>query len=820
MAPRQHEPKNLGKRLGSADLVKKGRRRKGRRTATGMGTTTGGIRVRKKPPWTAPAWLSNLLDRRPKARPAKRSKAKKKTARPASNRRLPRRKQGEPSWLARLLGANNARPRRSEADELSAGRNKVFVVMGLLFVVGGIILGRSVQLQLFQGDVYADAAVRQVSMSAMIKAKRGVIKDRNGAELAITVDVDSIYAEPRRIPREQAARMAAKLAPILKQPKLTKRALTKKLQGKRAFTYLRRRVPPEMAQGVRDLGFVGIGTQKEPKRFYPNVSLAAHVLGFTNHKEVGQAGVERNFNAQLQGKSAKVPGLRDNRGKRVYNEGFVPEAVLEGSDITLTLDRHIQHEAEAALKDAVTKHSAKAGVAVVMDPKTGDVLAMASYPTYNPNLIRRGTDLQNRAVTAIYEPGSTMKMVTIAAALEDVEGFTVDKKIDCEGGRWRFGHHTIRDANHKYDELTVTEILQKSSNICTAKIGVMLGRDRLHQWLRKFGLAERTGIELPGEARGLLRAPDTWRDIGLANIAFGQGLNVTPIQILQAAATIANDGVRERPRLVLKTTDKLGHVHPAERPEGVRVLSKKNARLVAKMMVEVTKKGGTAEKAAIPGFNVAGKTGTAQKIDPVTRAYSHELYVASFVGFVPAEKPEVAILVLIDQPKPVKGGQYGGVSAAPAFRRIALAALSARNVFPNNPQAKEDFLASYRPQPIPKGTPNTALTGAEHHRPELPPAASQSPDSDGMLLSSLSAGARQLLMGSAESAPSNPRQPRTKGRMPNFTGLKLHEVLNRSAEVRCDPVVRGTGRVVKQSPRVGAAISSGSTCTLTLAPRG
>ncbi len=816
MAPRKHEPKELGRRLGSADLVKKSRKRRGRGKSMGMGTTTGGIRVRKAPAWSMPVWFSALLDKRPKLGARRKSKARTaKRAHAPSNRRLPRRKQVEPSWLARQLGAK-ARPLRSEADELSAARQKVFIVLGLFFVVGGILVGRSVQLQLVDGDFYRDAALRQLRMSAMIRARRGNILDREGVPLAVTVDAESIGVKPRVIAAADVEDMAQQLSKVLRQPK---RALKKKIQSKRAFVYLARRASPKIAQKVRKLGLKGIEIRKEPKRYYSNKQLGAHVLGFTNIDGLGRAGIERVFESQLRGKSAKVPGLRDNRGNRIFSEGFVPEAILEGSDVKLTLNRQIQHEAERALFDAAKTHKAKAGVALVMDPKTGDILAMASYPTYNPNQIQTRSELKNHAVSSIYEPGSTMKMITIAAALEDVDGFHADQTLDCEGGSWKVGNKRIRDANHKYGELTVTEILQKSSNICTAKIGAMLGKDRLHQWFRKFGLAERTGIELPAEARGLLRSPEKWSDIALANIAFGQGLNVTPIQILQAAATIANDGVRERPRLVLQTKDKLGRVFPSDRPAGVRVLSKKNARLVAQMMVEVTKKGGTAPKAAIPGFNVAGKTGTAQKIDPITRAYSHELYVSSFVGFVPAEDPKVAILVLLDEPRR-KYSQYGGTSAAPAFRRIALAALATLDVFPEDAQAKEDFLGSYRPHPLPAKAPAVELGAGEASGVELPPAAPEPANSEGALLSSLSAGARQLLMGGAESVPAARQDRRTKGRMPNFAGLKVHEVLNRSAEVRCDPVVRGTGRVVKQSPRAGAAISLGSTCTLTLEPRG
>lgn len=758
MVARRHEPKELGRRLGSADLVKKGRAKRSQRKATAGG-------------------------------PARLAFSKKDRA--------------------------HRRPARSEADELAAVRRRVRLVMGLWFVGAVVVLGRAVQLQLLDGEQYSDVADQQATTSKQIKAKRGVIEDRHGAELAITVNVDSVFAEPRRIDSAQAPKMARALAPVLG---ISEARLEEKLSSGRTFTYLRRRVPADVAQAVRALDFPGVGTHPEPKRFYSNVGLAAHVLGFTNLDGEGRAGVERVFDEALQGSSMRVPSLRDALGNRVFSEGYVPNAVLEGSDLRLTLDRHIQHAAERALADAVTEHEARAGVALVLEPQSGDVLALASYPTYNPNNLS-GTKpdaFRNRAVGSAYDPGSTMKMVTVAAALE--EGLIEPQsKIDCEDGQWRFGGRTIRDANHRYGELSITEILQKSSNICSAKIGIMLERRRLYAWLRKFGFGEQTGIELPIESRGLLRSPEKWRDITLANIAFGQGLTATPLQIVSAAATIANGGVRNSPRLVVQIADKRGEVERPERPAPVRVISEATAREVARMMTEVTKPGGTAPAAAVPGFEVAGKTGTAQKIDPVTRAYSHELFTASFVGFVPADRPQVAILVLVDEPK---GSYYGGTVAAPAFRRIALAALAARNVFPDSPEAKEAFLASHRPEPLPEGRPaDDQAVPAEVGKWLDSRENGDEPALGDEILESLSPRAQALLAGDAPS-PASAEGPKGPGRMPNFAGLKLHEVLNRSAEVRCDPVVRGTGRVVEQVPRAGAPIEPGAQCTVTLAPRG
>ncbi len=683
---------------------------------------------------------------------------------------------------------------------------------------GAIVVGRAVELQLMDGTRYVEAAQRQSKGRLQIQAKRGVIKDRHGAELAITVDVDSVFAEPRNIPPKLVASHAAKLAKVLELPR---RELAEKLGSKRSFTYLRRRVDGRAAQRVRKLNLVGVGIHAEPKRFYSNVGLAAHVLGFTGWDGEGKAGVERRFEGELRGKTYELPSVRDARGRRIYSEGFVPQAVLEGADLELTIDRQIQHAAEEALEEAVTDNGGKSGVAIVVEPSTGEVLALASYPTFNPNNLSgsKATNRKNRAISMIYEPGSTMKMVTIAAALE--EGvINADDRVDCEGGKWRIGGRTIGDADHKYGLLTIPEVMKVSSNICAAKIGMQLGRKQLHRWLGRFGFGARTGLELPGELRGMVRPADKWRDITLANIAFGQGIAVTPVQVAQALAALANDGVMMPLTLVRSVADKTGRVQELPKRAAKRVLTKRTARAVTEMMATVTKKGGTAPKAAIPGFSVAGKTGTAQKIDPVTKAYSHELHIASFAGFAPADSrkgPKVAILVMVDEPKK---SMYGGQVAAPAFRKIALNALSALEVFPEDTEAKERFLAGYkaaRSADLPKAklskikeiSTEPAELGA------IAGLAAPKKSAPG-LERALSDTARKLL--GFEEVPG--RRGASVQTMPNLLGLNLREVLNRTASVRCDPVVHGSGAVVVQKPSAGVKIRPGQQCTFELSAVG
>lgn len=613
--------------------------------------------------------------------------------------------------------------------------------------------------------------------------------DRHGDALAISVQVDSVFAEPRRIASPE--RVARRLAPILG---LDVADLRPRLRGDRAFTYLARRVDPEIGARVRALGILGVSTHPEPRRFYPNRGLAAHVLGFTNIDEDGRAGLERTFDDALHGGTVTVSALRDALGKRVMTDGFVPPSSLDGEGVRLTIDRQVQYVTESVLAETVREQRARAGVALVLEVGTGDVLSMASYPTFNPNNLTgsKPNDHLNRVVSAVYEPGSTMKIVTIAAALE--EGiFSPTSRLDCEGGRWRVGGRTIHDTHAEEGTLSIAEVLRVSSNVCTAKVGMELGKRRMNRWLRRFGFGEATGIELPGELDGLIRPVRSWRDIALANIAFGQGIAVTPLQLAQAAAVIAQDGLMVRPRIVQSVLRRDGSEVKADRNAPRRVLSTRTARQLRKMLADVVGPEGTASRAAIEGVTVAGKTGTAQKIDPVTKAYSHELYVSSFVGMVPAESPQLVVLVLVDEPK---ASIYGGLVAAPAFRRIARAALTARG----------GFVGPEVEAPAPEALDVAAAPGLSEatdaqlrEREELHSPRSELP----ALEAALSSEARALL---GSDAPTSGTRERSPGTMPDLMGLELRKVLERCAEVRCRPRFEGTGRVVEQRPEPGARI--------------
>ncbi len=714
-------------------------------------------------------------------------------------------------------GRSTATSRRGgggvEPTDREPGARRIRGVAVGFAVAAAVLVAQAAHLQLFQHERLAAEGRRQAMTTALVVAKRGAIRDRNGHELATTVDVDSVFYSPSKGQRRPSPNQVEALAKLLGRPA---HEVERRIGMTRQFSYLARRVDAATAGKVTGLAIPGVGTKPEAKRFYANIHLASHVLGFTNVDGEGRAGIERAFDDQLKGRQQAVAGRRDAFGQTILSEGTVAQVALRGADVELTLDRHIQYAAEEALAEAVGEHRAKTGVALVLDPKTGEVLALASYPHFNPNNLRDTTVFQrtNRAVNAVFEPGSTLKMVTVAAALEErtIAPHTV---LDCENGRWSVGPNEIHDADHRFGTLTISEVIQKSSNICAAKIGFRLGRRSLHGWLERFGFGQKTGIELPGELRGLIRPPSAWSDIALANIAFGQGVSVTPIQLIQAAATIANGGIRVPPRLVRAVVGPDGRRIEAEPPAPKRVVSAATAAALAKMMVKVTEPDGTAHSAAIPGFRVAGKTGTAQKIDPVSRAYSHERFVSSFVGFVPADDPELVALILIDEPK---GSIYGGVVAAPSWRKMAIAALTARGRRPEDPEAWRAFRAEQAPPaPLPVASRADAVHGEAAPRGESPVPTEAGPNLAATLDLALSDRAQRLL-GLADPGRTDPNG-RSGDRMPNFARLTLREVLNRAADTRCDLAVAGTGRVVRQDPAAGAPLAPNARCELTLAPR-
>ncbi len=541
-----------------------------------------------------------------------------------------------------------------------------------------LIAARAFYLQIIKKDTWVKLADRQHQKIVPLTPARGTIYDSTGASLAVSIEMDSCFAEPDGI--ENITEAAAKLAPLLNIPR---QELEKKLQGSKNFVWVQRHITPDLVKKIKDLGIDGVGFVKETRRFYPNSEVAAHVIGFTGLDPQGLEGVELKYNTLMLGNTGYLITERDALGRDIALKGQVVKKSSKGANVVLTVDKNIQYIAEKELAKAVTGSGATAGIALVMEPQTGKVLAMANYPSFNPNSYRHyaAQCLRNRAVADSFEPGSTFKVFLIAAALEE-KVISPNDSLNCEGGSYSIGGRTIHDT-HKYGSLKISEVMKYSSNIGAAKIGSKLGPQRLFSYLKGFGFGDRTEIELPGEVMGFLRDKSQWHGIDLATISFGQGISISAIQLAAAVSAVANGGNLMKPYIIDRISDDNGTILQQSYPQiKRRVISQHTAHAIAKMMEGVTDEGGTGVKASVDGFTVAGKTGTAQKVDPLTRRYSATKRTASFVGFVPVEQPRLTILVVVDEPKT---SSYGGVVAAPAFSEIAMQSLCYLKVPPGKP---------------------------------------------------------------------------------------------------------------------------------------
>lgn len=534
----------------------------------------------------------------------------------------------------------------------------------LLLILGfALIVLRLFQLQVLEGDERAERARRQHHKAIALEADRGLIYDRQGKALALNVEVPSVYAMPASI--EDPSKTARTLAPVLDVPS---RILTKRLQQNRGFVWLKRKVDPGRAQSVKALSVSGVDMLMEARRFYPKGALLSHVLGFAGVDSQGLEGIEQRYESYLQGQKRMVTLQRDALGRMLFPESLSDRRPLSGHAITLTIDEVVQYIAEQALESAVSKTGARGGTVVVMEPKSGAILAWALRPSFDPNDLQGASPglWRNRAVTDPYEPGSTMKVVVAAASLE--EGIVEPGTLIYGGDGEMPVSGTIIHDHERAGWITFAQALTRSSNVAIVKTAVSLGQDTFYQYLRAFGFGERTEIDLPGESVGLLKDPGKWGRRTLASIAIGQEIGVTPVQLITAVSAIANGGWLMKPYVVSEIRDGQGHLILRRGPEvRRRPVSSKTAETLTTLLQRVVADG-TGKRASLPGYHVAGKTGTAQKVDPETGTYSSSRLIGSFVGFVPAEDPRLAILVVIDEPKKEA---WGSVVAAPVFRRVA-----------------------------------------------------------------------------------------------------------------------------------------------------
>ncbi len=564
---------------------------------------------------------------------------------------------------------------------------RLLILAGVALFWMVAVFGRLSYLQLFRHGEYLARAQRQQQRTIEITPKRGTIYDRNRKPLAMSIPVDSAFGVPSEIVDEHLA--ARLLSGVVGKPQ---EELEARFESSRSFVWIARKLPPEKAEAITALNLKGIYLQKENQRFYPKRDLAAHVLGFVDLDEKGLGGIEYELDNQIRGESGKIVVMEDAR-KRWFDGG---QAKLEaGADVLLTLDEKIQYLAERELGQAIAQTHAIAGTAVVMNPNTGEILALANWPTFNPN---RASDAKaearmDRAVSALYEPGSTFKLITLAAAFN--EGITRPSEVfDCENGSVLVAGHRIHD-HKRFGLLNVSQILAQSSDVGAIKIALRLQAPRFYDYIRAFGFGAPTGVDLPGESKGLLRPLENWGSFSIGSISMGQEIGVTPIQLIAAVSAIANGGFLYKPH-VLAQLQRAGHALQVddvmEPMEPKRVIRPETAATLRRLMEGVVLEG-TGPKAHLDGWTSAGKTGSAQKIDPSTGRYSRTQFIASFTGFAPINNPAVTILVSLDSPV---GQHEGGEVAAPVFKRIAEEVLTYLDVPRDVPLNPKLIQAAYK----------------------------------------------------------------------------------------------------------------------------
>ena len=584
---------------------------------------------------------------------------------------------------------------------MTLSSKRLLQIFAVLAAWAIIVILRLAQVQLVRHEHYSNRALRQQERTLALNPVRGSIFDSRGRILAESVAAESIYADPQAIadPRATARRLAA--IPGLR---VNARDLETKLRGSGGFVWIARQIPMEVSAQVRRLKIGGVDFIEEHRRAYPRSSLAANVVGYVGVDGSGLAGIEHSFDRHVRGKPGRVTVLRDARRGTYLVGAEGANRPVNGNNVILTIDAVVQFIAEKALTRAVTRYRAASGSAIVMDARDGSIIAMASQPTFDPNRFIEfpQSSWKNRNVQDMFEPGSTFKIVAAAAGIEE-RIVTPSQIIDCGDGAIRIADVEIGEhGGSRFGFLTFEDVLARSSNVGTIRVAQWLGDRKMYDYARRFGFGEKTGIELPGETGGLLRPTSRWSLVSSASISIGQEIGATPLQVVRAMAAIANGGMSVQPRVVDRVVDSEGEtIFKPERAAPKRVISERTAAVLNEMLKRVVSQG-TGSQAALAEHVVAGKTGTAQKA--VRGGYSPDRVVASFAGYVPADRPRLVILVAVDEPR---GEQYGGAIAAPAFREIAEAALRYLRVPPSVPQRSIEvappLLATFSQQAVPAG---------------------------------------------------------------------------------------------------------------------
>lgn len=642
----------------------------------------------------------------------------------------------------------------------------------LAVLLGGwalLVVVRLAQIQIVRGPAYRRKARLQQERTIVIEPRRGAILDRQGRELAVSVEAASVFAVPEKV--AEPAAEASRLSRLLGVPE---KELAARLSSDHSFVWLARKVDESVAAELRRADLPGVSLLPEPRRFYPNESLAANTLGYVGLDGTGLAGLEYQFERLIQGRPGEMRVARDARQGPYALTAIPGREAREGSSIRVTLDRDLQFVAEHELAQGIAETGARDGSAVLFDPETGQVLALASHPSFDPNHYASFPPQawRNRAIADAFEPGSVFKVITGASVINDGVAAPTDL-IDCGQGSIQIGNFLMHDAEHeRFGVIPLAEVIAKSSNVGIIRVGLRLGPERLYAGAKAFGIGEPTGIDLPGENSGILREVSRWSSLSNAAISIGQEVAVTPIQLAVALSSIANGGYRVAPRILLSSIDAAGNQTVAGPGTRQRIISPATAAAMNAILKEVVADG-TGKRAAIAGFSVAGKTGTAQKA--IGHGYARDKYVATFAGYAPADHPRLVAVVTIDEPQ---GSRYfASEVAAPVFQRIMARALTMLNV-PGD--------GTMLPAPP---LPRAVIAGGAHpFVPGVVPASLRASDS--------------RVSGAA---------------MPDLTGMSARRAVAELSALGLSPRLAGAGFVVDQVPLPGASTVPGETCQLRLA---
>jgi cell division protein FtsI/penicillin-binding protein 2 len=674
--------------------------------------------------------------------------------------------------LARLSGQAKIGPDPSIRRALYVA---AFIVFWML-----AIGARLVHVQVSSHDDLVERARKQQQGTIETCPQRGRLLDRQERELARSIDTESVFAAPYEI--EDVEHTAEQLAPIVEIDKATlRKQLADAKNSDKKFVWIARRLANGKAEKLRTLDLPGIHFRKEPKRYYPNGSLAAHVLGFVGLDGMGLGGIEQVYDHEIAGEPGKLFLETDSHGEPY--ESF-EIASQPGQTVVLTIDQAVQFRAEQALVAAVARSHAKSGTAIVLDPRTGEILAFANVPTFDPNNAGASSPeaRANWALQNIYEPGSTFKIVAFSAAIE--KGLVKpENRVDCQMGAITVAGRLIHD-HHAFGVLTIAEALARSSNVAAIKLGLRVGDETMYDFITRFGFGSRTGVELPGETPGLVRTVSHWQPSSIGSIAMGQEVGVTALQMAAAFSALANNGLQMPPHLVREIRSPFGAVVYRPNREQRRVISSETANALRAMLEAVTLNG-TAKKAQLNGYSAAGKTGTAQKIDPKTKTYSQAKHVASFVGFAPVQEPAVVIIVVIDEPA---GLYHGGDVAAPVFREIAEQILPDLGIAPDTEFKLPDLIAGIQPKPeLGPGSRDAQIRQHIARNATLPQLAYS--DANGELV--YAAATKNAIV------------------MPDLRGCSVRDVARACAQLGLQVEAHGEGQALRQNPTPGMEVESG-----------